>query len=576
MSRNLELFGTEQPPVPTRAFSVGDLSFNMENGALRHIKLNGSEAIRGIAFLVRDRDWGTLAPQISNEEVTQTQGGLRISYNARFISHMARLDVEIVIEACTSGLTMTAVGQTQGVFETNRAGFTVLHPINDVAGRPVRVDHSDGTSVDAHFPALIEPWQPFMEIAGLTHQVADQSVTCKFVGDTFEMEDHRQWGDASYKTYNRPLALPWPYEIEDGAALTQSVELTWKAAKPLAARPFETAGTNAVFPQISLVISPEDALRLADKPADLAHVNPQRLLCHLDATLPDTAGQFTAFAKAQAACPQVEFDLELIGKCDADPAPEMVRLAAEMAEAGFAPASVFVCPWLDRQSTPPGSEWPACPPLELVHSAAAKAFPNVTRGGGMFTFFPELNRKRPPVEMLDFIGHGLCPIVHAADDLSVMETLETIPHITRSAKTIIGDRPYRIGPSTIAMRQNPYGARTIPNPAHERICMADDDPRHRGKFGAAYLVGLAGALVPAGISVWTPASLYGTRGVVTLVETWPITKALHQIARLAGQPVGLCERDNGIARLCVGETELVANLTDVENDGLGPFEWRVT
>jgi hypothetical protein len=29
-------------------------------------------------------------------------------------------------------------------------------------------------------------------------------------GDAWEMEDHRNWLDASFKTYVRPLALPYP------------------------------------------------------------------------------------------------------------------------------------------------------------------------------------------------------------------------------------------------------------------------------------------------------------------------------------------------------------------------------
>ena len=37
-------------------------------------------------------------------------------------------------------------------------------------------------------------------------------------GDTFEMEDQRNWSDASYKTYVRPLALPWPYVLPAGKA----------------------------------------------------------------------------------------------------------------------------------------------------------------------------------------------------------------------------------------------------------------------------------------------------------------------------------------------------------------------
>ncbi len=54
-------------------------------------------------------------------------------------------------------------------------------------------------------------------------------------------------------------------------------------------------------------------------------------------------------------------------------------------------------PSVDRQSTPPGSQWPACPPLEEVYAAARSAFPGVRHGGGMLSYLPiELNRKRVP------------------------------------------------------------------------------------------------------------------------------------------------------------------------------------
>ena len=55
-------------------------------------------------------------------------------------------------------------------------------------------------------------------------------------GDTFEMEDQRNWLDASYKTYVRPLALPWPYTIGQGQRFTQSVALTVAGAFPPAPR----------------------------------------------------------------------------------------------------------------------------------------------------------------------------------------------------------------------------------------------------------------------------------------------------------------------------------------------------
>lgn len=575
MTRNLELYGTEQALVISRAFTAGPWSFTFENGALRHIKLNGVEAIRGIAFLVRDRDWGTLTPQINNEVIMQTGDALHLQYDAIFLNNDGRLDVGVTIKVNDGKLSMAAKGHASGAFETNRAGFTVLHPIKDVAGHPVHVDHSDGSHEDSCFPLLIEPWQPFMDIIGLTHRVGNAFLTCGFHGDIFEMEDQRQWGDASFKTYNRPLAKPWPYRLDDGEALEQSVTLSWSSGKTEAVTPSKPLEKHVVFPEMALVITPDDALRLADNPTHLTYVNPQRLLCHLDATLSGTEAQFQAFAKAQKACPDIAFDLELIFKCETDPAPEMQMIADQIESASFKASSILICPSVDRQSTPPGSDWPDCPPLERVHEAAAKAFPDTVRGGGMVSFFTELNRKRPPLNLLDFVSHGLCPIVHAADDLSVMETLEAIPHITRSMRAIIGERSYRIGPSTIAMRQNPYGNRTIPNPDNERICMAHDDPRHRAKFGAAYVIGLATALAPAGIDVWTPAALYGPRGVVADQGVWPIAEALMQLATLAGQDVRKAEIADGTARLCVGECLITANLNGEATPKFGPYDWCV-
>lgn len=567
------LYGTTQESIIGEEMALGPWSFTFEAGALRHIRLHGVEAIRGIAFLVRDADWGTLSPQFSNVQTKHSNDELVLTYDAHYRTPEAALNVEVSIQATPVGLNVSARGTSTGSFETNRAGFTVLHPIEGVAGQPVTVAHTDGSINHTQFPDLIEPWQPFQRIASLTHQVGNAALTCQFHGDTFEMEDQRQWGDASYKTYNRPLALPWPYTLNDGEILNQSVQLLWKHKTAARAARTQAAVTNPRFAQTALVITHRDALRLAGSPIDVAAVNPQRLLCHFDACLGNADAQFAAFAAAQAACPEITFDMELICTCAPDPSAEFFELAQKMADAGFRPDSILFCPSVDRQSTPPGSDWPECPPLDLIHSLAAQAFPDVTHGGGMVSFFPELNRKRPPVERLDFVSHGLCPIVHAADDVSVMETLQAVPHITRSARAIIGQRSYRIGPASIAMRQNPYGTRTIPNPDNTRVCMAHDDPRHRGQFGAAYVIGLATALVAAEISVWTPAALYGPRGVVSDTTQWPITKALNTLAKCAGKQVQTADISGGLAKLEFENSLVIANLTREKNKGMNPYEW---
>ncbi len=41
-------------------------------------------------------------------------------------------------------------------------------------------------------------------------------------GEVFEMEDQRNWTDASFKTYCRPLALPIPYRLEPSTPVRQT------------------------------------------------------------------------------------------------------------------------------------------------------------------------------------------------------------------------------------------------------------------------------------------------------------------------------------------------------------------
>lgn len=573
----LGLYGTVEPPAAGRSFRRGAASFTLEAGALRHIRLDGTELLRAISFPVRDRDWGTLAPEMSDLTITETPEALCLGFTATFRAGAAELPVAFAITLSDRALEVTARGRSRGAFTTNRAGFTVLHPILGLAGAPVRVEHGDGRVEAAALPLLIAPWQPFQDIRALTHRVATSAgaleVECRLEGDSFEMEDQRQWGDASYKTYNRPLALPWPYCIADGEEIGQAVRLSWTPVSvPAAAPALPAAPAGARFPETALVLTAAEARRAVTRPADLAAIGPQRILCHLDTAAGQGLAELEAFAALQKLHPAA-YDLELIARCPpgGDLDQEFAGYAEWVAQAGLRPASVMVCPSVDRQSTPPGSDWPACPPLEQVHRAARRAFgAGMTMGGGMASFFPELNRKRPPVALLDFATHGLSPIVHAADDVSVVEGLEAVPFILASARAILGDLPYRFGPSTIAMRQNPYGSRTIPNPDRIRICMSDDDPRQDGAFAAAWTLGLAACLGAGGVEVWTPAALYGPRGLYRDDGTArPLAAVVARLAGLAGGAVGRAGVEDGLAVLEVGETRLVANLGPVPRRAFG-------
>ena len=108
-------------------------------------------------------------------------------------------------------------------FLTARTGFVVLHPLKGVAGFPVDIEHVDGTGRE-QVPRARESDPAVARIRSLTHEVLPGlKATVRMEGDTFEMEDHRNWTDASFKTYVRPLALPWPYTLKAGEPVKQSV-----------------------------------------------------------------------------------------------------------------------------------------------------------------------------------------------------------------------------------------------------------------------------------------------------------------------------------------------------------------
>ncbi|UES59658.1 hypothetical protein GFK91_28320 (plasmid) [Roseibium aggregatum] len=599
----MRLYGTESAPEPFRILRAGPLEVRLENGNLRYVRFEGHEVLRAISYVVRDKDWGTLAGAISDLVVLEEPGKFEISYVSRYKNQGAGLSVTARITGTETGsLRFASSAVADSAFETNRCGFTVLHPINGVAGEPVEVEHCDGSVVQTWFPDLIDPWQPFKSIRSLTHAPAPHlKARCQMDGDTFEMEDQRNWSDASYKTYVRPLALPWPYVIEAGKEVEQSIALQIEnlanETAPSTITPLSTstggvelkAGkkTKSRFPRIGLLISPED-LKSAISHIDLLRkVNPPAILCHLDPTALHGQKALEGFRELQVRFP-ASYELEYVVSCKGDLLAEFQNLADMIDRSGLELASIAVCPSVDRQSTPPGSEWPQCPPLADIYAAARHCFPGMRLGGGMFSYFTELNRKRPPVSLLDFVTHATNPIVHAADDESVLETLETLPHITRTARAIIGkDKEYRLGPTTIGMRQNPYGSQTFANPGNERICMTHDDPRQRGLFAAAWTMGYASAIANADIRQWIPASFTGPRGIVDTESgsLLPVGEVVSLLAGLSEGDVIDCndETPASVAALCVekdGEVlRFAANLTNRELEigfgerrTFGPFE----
>lgn len=531
VSRAVKLCGTEQPDVVGRLLRAGPLTVELDNGALRYLRVNGVEAVRALAFLVRDENWGTYVPSVSKLHVDQREDGFSVSYHAEVSGKTGAgkaqsLAFDITIEGRADGsLDFTGTATPATDFLTARTGFVVLHPLKGVVGRPLEIEHVDGSIEKSRFPELVDPIQPFLNIRSLTHEVLPGvKATVRMEGDTWEMEDHRNWTDASFKTYVRPLSLPWPYTLKAGEVVKQSLKFSLsgklpKAGKGGGARSVEIhvgAAGRETMPDVGLGVPPEE-IEHAIKHLDLLKLAaPHLLICHFDLRRKHGLAELYGY---RVLCEQTGADavLEVVVETLNRYQEELASIARLVKQAGLTLSAVAVCPVGDLMSVLPSGERPPAPPLELLYNAARKAFPGVKIGGGMFSNFTELNRKRPPAHLLDFVSNTTCPTVHATDDRSVMETLEALPYQVTTARTFIGKTPYRVGPSSIGNRYNPhgkaYGAWT-PNPDNQRMCLSKIDPRTRALFGAAWTLGYIASFARSGVEAVSLGAPTGPLGIV--------------------------------------------------------------
>lgn len=517
------LCGTEQTDVVGRVVKAGPMQVEFDNGQLRYLKVHGVEVLRAIGFLVRDENWGTYVPKISALKIDERKDGFSISFHAVCSRPGQEIAYDAAIEGDADGnleFTGTAVPKTD--FLTARTGFVVLHPLKGVAGEPAVAEHVDGNVVDSKFPPLINPIQPFLNLRALTHEVLPGlKATVRMEGDTFETEDHRNWTDASFKTYVRPLALPWPYTLKAGEPVKQAIKVSLagkgksvgsgksgsgvdiKLGKPMRQK-LLPIGFGVPAEEIDSAIANLDLIKAA---------RPRILQCHFDSRQQHGLKELYGYRVLSEAT-GADCVLEIIVTKVEDYDKELRNVANMVEQTGLKLTGVAVCPVGDLKSVLPGGDRPPAPPLDALYKATREAFPGVKLGGGMFSFFTELNRKRPPAELLDFAMNTTCPIVHAADDRSVMETLEALPYQVTTARTFLGKTPHRVGPSAIGCRDNPHGETYTPNPDNERICLVKADPRTRGLFGAAWLLGYIATFAHTGIETLTVGAPTGPRGVI--------------------------------------------------------------
>ena len=208
---------------------AGPVSVTYSSGSLRYLRCGCVEVLRQIYFALRDPLWGTVPAQISEEQIDRSADSFRIGLTVQHRQDEIDLAWQGSIEGdCDGSIRFSVSGTAATSFRANRIGFCVLHPIEGCAGRECRIEHTSGTSETSSLPALISPRQPFLDVRAISHEpLSGVRAHVRMEGDIFETEDHRNWTDDSFKTYSRPLTLPYPYRVAAGERISQSVTVTF-------------------------------------------------------------------------------------------------------------------------------------------------------------------------------------------------------------------------------------------------------------------------------------------------------------------------------------------------------------
>lgn len=544
------LFGTTEPPVPNRSVTVGDMQLQVTPGRIHHIIYRGTEILRAVELVVRDDEWGTLKLHPCDESESKTEDGWHYQYHAMARSQRCgTLDCRMDLHVTGNSIRLSAQLTGNPSFTTCRAGLVVLYPLKNVAGKAACVLHNSGITQDSIFPSDISPDQPFFDIAAIRHQPTPTlDVNCRFSGDVFEMEDQRNWTDASFKVYNRPLAWPNPYLIDQGTGAKQTVELTIRD-KPDTAPTLGNTTTNNTrirvtgyhvtrLPQLGSGLDIQQTDSSTDCVDLLRLLTPRHIQLLIDLRTENYQRRLQISLEALR---KAEISVPLWAGVITPDAPDqyapLASLAHELSAQSVTPTGILALPAAYLKSYQPDADWPTGASPDNAIEAARVAFPDIPIGGGMLTYFTEVNRCRPDPDTIDFISHATTAIVHAADDSSVMESLQGLSHVFCSCQKLAPHKAYRLGMSAIGMWANPYGDKPLANPARQRLPMAATDPRQHGLFGAAWNLGYYAAACSAGVNEITLASATGPFSVGQPSLLHPVFHVLRGMAKGSGKPM---------------------------------------
>lgn len=507
-------------PIPLRA---GPLTAQFTDGALLYVQAGGSEALRRIYVAVRDQYWDTIEGELSALEIENNESSFAIKFRMRHRQNEIDFEWAGEIRGEANGsIAFSMEGEAHSTFWRNRIGFCVLHPVEGCAGLPCTIEHTDGGVEHGNFPDHISPHQPFQDIHAIRSEIAGGArLTVRFEGDVFEMEDQRNWTDASYKTYCTPLAAPRPVEVHRGDKIRQRILISFdgEAGPDPLAEPVTTLTLSAQkagrLPSIGLGLASHREPLGQREIARLRRLNLNHLRVELDLSRSLWRQELErGAAEARAIDASLEIALFLSDRAE----EEALQLNAALSD-----LNLIVERWLVFHHDEPVTSKAT---IELARKHLASLTPKAEFGGGTNFYFTELNRNRPIAEAFDVLSYSINPQVHAFDDLTLIENLAGQAETLRSARRVAGPARLAISPVTLKPRFNPNKLKTrLQQDLNFHDFSAAVDPRQSTLFAAAWTLGSLKYLAEGGADSLTFYETTGWRGVMERGTTSTGTEA---------------------------------------------------
>jgi hypothetical protein len=452
---------------------AGPLSLQYSDGSLWNIRLGEEEAIRRIYLVFQDINWTSRPFQILEENWNIAEDHFSAELQVRGSKDAENFEASLKIVGTPAGeIEYAFSGSTSADFMRNRLGLCLLHPIASLAGKPCKLSLSGGTKIISIFPKDISASQPFKNLSGISHTLNNgETFEVKFKGEVFETEDHRNWSDASYKTYCTPIELPFPVTVSKGEQVEQEINISLSGKASRIEKPIKRKITVSVSEkEVSL---PDLGLNIAKDFSEVDHDEFSQLgINHLRLNLDLDDFSELDFSRAVGLAKQLNLKLDLALK--AATVGDLTEFVEGSHELMSEVRNLLIF-----------SKSHKVTPEEFIAAAREQLRAEKSISAGTDLYFTEINRGTPVVPGIDQINFSLNPQVHSFDDRTLIQNLATQEVIALNAARIAVDKSISVGPITLRPRFNPNATQPDRDVSNDSL-PASVDARQRTWFTEAW------------------------------------------------------------------------------------------